>query len=153
MVEWPAGVTFNPAPSWAGSDRRNLALTEEVELSGDGAFAIDLVLLADTTGVAVDVPGLAAPPAFALGGPVPSPARGAAHLELTLPGRQRVRVAVVDLQGRRLATQDLGEREAGLVRVELAPRGDDGAALGPGLYFVKVDAGAHSATRRWVIVR
>ena len=153
VVEWPAGVTFNPAPSWSGSDRRNLALTEEVELSGDGSFELELRLLADTTGVAVGATPPPVPGAFALGGPAPSPARGAAHLELTLPERQRVRVAVVDLQGRRLATQDLGMREAGLVRVELAPRGDDSAALGPGLYFVKVDAGSHSATRRWVIVR
>jgi hypothetical protein len=153
VVAWPAGVTFNPAPSWSGSDRRNLALTEEVELSGDGSFEIELVLLADTTGIAVDVPGPVGPGSFASSGPVPSPAHGPARLELTLPERQRVRVAVLDLQGRRLATQDLGEREAGLVRVELAPHGDDGAALGPGLYFVRVEAGPRATTRRWVIVR
>jgi hypothetical protein len=153
VVGWSAGVSFNAAPSWAGADRRNLGLTEEVELSGDGSFEITLGLFADTTGVAVDVPGTPPPARFALRGPVPSPAHGAAWLELALPERQRVRVAVVDPQGRRVATQDLGEREAGLVRVELAPRGDDGAPVGPGLYFVKVRAGAYDATRRWVIVR
>jgi hypothetical protein len=154
-VQWPDGdVTFNPAPSNAGVDRRNLALTEEVELAGNGAFTIGLALYADSIwDSAIGVPATPSPASFALSGPVPSPAHGAAWLELTLPERQRVRVAVVDLQGRRIATQALGEREAGLVRVELAPRADDGTAVGPGLYFVRVQAGAHSATRRWVIVR
>jgi hypothetical protein len=152
-LAWSAGVSFNAAPGDAGSDRRNLALTEEVELCGDGAFDLELGLFADTSDVTVAVPAPGVPETFALSGPVPSPARGAAQLELALPAAARVRASVVDVQGRRLVELDLGERAAGQVRVDLPARADDGTALTPGLYFVCVRAGGREATRRWVIVR
>ncbi len=41
-VTLPAGVSRNAAPSWAGFQNRNLAMTEEIEISGDGVFAFEL---------------------------------------------------------------------------------------------------------------
>lgn len=37
-VSLPPGVAYNPTPLFAGYQNRNLALTEEIEVSGDGAF-------------------------------------------------------------------------------------------------------------------
>jgi hypothetical protein len=39
VVTLPVGVSYNPTPLNAGYQNRNLALTEEVEVFGDGNFA------------------------------------------------------------------------------------------------------------------
>uniref|UniRef100_A0A832MKB8 FlgD/Vpr Ig-like domain-containing protein n=1 Tax=Eiseniibacteriota bacterium TaxID=2212470 RepID=A0A832MKB8_UNCEI len=155
-LDWSAGVAFNPAPSHEAADRRNLALTEQVELHGDGAFHIQVALLADTMRV-VDVPaGPSADPAparLALSAPRPSPARGPAEVSLALPAPARVRWEVLDAAGRRMDGGDLGERAAGTVRWTIAPRAADGRVLPAGLYFVRVTAGGATATTRWAVTR
>ena len=145
------GATFDATPADAGTDRRDLALTEEVEVRADGPFALNLTLIPGLQ--VIEVPAPATPARFSVTGPVPSPSTGAARLDLALPERTCVRIEVADLMGRRVATQDLGTREPGLARVSLDPRDDAGAALQPGLYFVRVVAGTRATTRRWVVVR
>ncbi|MCX7625290.1 MAG: hypothetical protein N2Z21_03655 [Candidatus Sumerlaeaceae bacterium] len=39
FVTLDSGVTYNPTPMFAGYQNRNLALTEEIEMSGNGTFA------------------------------------------------------------------------------------------------------------------
>ncbi len=146
------GTTFNASPAYAGWNRRNLALTEEVELSGDGSFSIGLTLVPSSK-TAVDVPHAARPANLALSGPWPSPSSGPARLAFALPERASVRIAVVDITGRRVASRDLGMRGAGFTQADLEPRDESGAPLAPGLYFVRVEAGPHAATARWVVMR
>jgi hypothetical protein len=145
------GTTFNPSPSDAGFRRRNLALTEEVELSGDGTFAFSVALIPGASVVAAPPPA-AAPAAFAVQGPWPSPARGAARLELALPERAHVRVTVLDVAGRSVRADELGARDAGRLTFEVAARDARGLPLPAGVYLVRVEAGGRSAVKRWVVM-
>jgi hypothetical protein len=144
VVYLPSEVTVVTNPAHAGYNRRNLALTDEVELTGDGAFDFTVRMV---NSLNVDAPEPVAGGTLALAGPYPSPGRGSATLALALPRAAPVRWELVDLAGRRVAGADLGPREAGAVEWTIA-RG----ALAPGLYFVRVTAGAQSITRRWVVI-
>lgn len=157
QVEWPAGVSFNPSPSFAGADRRNLALTEEVELSGDGDFGFTLRLRPDTAFSRPPVGDVAdgVPPAHIALAISPAPARAGMAGTLTFALREaaEVRVELLDVNGRRVHTQSLGLRAAGPVRVAIAARDGAGSPLSPGLYFVRLIAGARHAQVRWAVLR
>ena len=145
-------ASFNAAPADAGANRRNLALTEQVEVYGDGAFTLIMTLIpgrAEATGVgdAARLPG------FAVSGPSPSPSLGSSTLSFRLDQAAEVRVAVADVSGRVVWAQELGRREPGEIAVRLTPQGDDGRELPAGIYFVRIDAGRLSTTRKWVIVQ
>ncbi len=154
QIEWPGGVAFNAAPSWSGADRRNLAQTEEVELSGDGAFTVTVKLRPDTafTTTVVGAPP-ATPRSLALRlGPSPVRAGHAATLAFALPAAADVRVDVLDASGRRVRGESLGVRAAGEHAWTLAATDGDGRALAPGLYFVRLAAGRDRHEARWVVL-
>ena len=144
------GLAWSASPSDENSLRRNLALTEQVEVSGDGAFqlALDLVPAAQVVGV----PVASQPLRFAVTGPTPSPSRGSARLAIMLPESRSVVWDVVDLSGRRVAAGTLGRMAAGGAQIQLRPTDDRGQALAPGVYLVRVSAGNEHATARWVVV-
>jgi len=100
----------------------------------------------------VDVPGLSTPAAgipLQLG---PNPTQGRVRIAYTLPVTGRVRIAVYDVRGRRVAIVTDEAQTGGVHEVEW--EGATGArAVAPGLYFVKMEAGERSAMRRCVIVR
>ncbi len=73
----------------------------------------------------------------------PNPFGAALKLGLTLPQAVPVQVAVLDMQGRRVAEADFGLRPAG--RQEL---GIEAAALPPGLYVLQARLGQQVLTRR-----
>jgi hypothetical protein len=154
QIEWPAGVAFNASPSWAGADRRNLALTEEVELSGDGAFTLLVRLRPDTAftpAPPVSAPAVPSRAGLRLG-PSPVRAGGVATLAFTLERAADVRMDVLDAGGRRVRGEALGTRAAGEHAWTLAARDAWGRALAPGLYFVRVTAGERRAEARWVVM-
>ena len=146
-----AGANWNAAPADDNPLRRNLGLTEQVELFGDGAYVLALDLVPAATVVAA--PLNTAPARFALAGPMPSPARGEARLAIALPEARRVRWTLIDLAGRRVNGGSLGLAPAGVATVRLAPSDDAGGPLAPGVYLVRVEAGAERATTRWVVLR
>ncbi|HYE94756.1 MAG TPA: T9SS type A sorting domain-containing protein, partial [Rubricoccaceae bacterium] len=78
----------------------------------------------------------------------PNPSRGAATLTLTprLPGA--VRVAVYDVLGREVALLHTGSLAAGSHTFSLGS-----AALPPGVYFVRAEAGRHVITRALTVLR
>ncbi len=80
--------------------------------------------------------------------PWPNPSRGAATLSYGLPQRAKVRLSLVDLQGREVAVLADGVREAGR-HVALL----DAADLRPGVYFARLRCGGASLVRRFVLVR
>lgn len=89
-LAWTGGESFNAAPSYESADRRNLALTEEVELSGPLPFSMTLTLGGDATAPPnVGVPPALVPAAFAITPPSPSPARGSARFRIALPAQCR----------------------------------------------------------------
>ncbi|MFN3595901.1 MAG: T9SS type A sorting domain-containing protein [Rubricoccaceae bacterium] len=83
-----------------------------------------------------------------LGRPYPNPAVGLARLDLELAEATDVRVTVVDLMGRTVATLAEGLRPAGTTTLEM-----NTAGLAAGVYVLRVEAGGAVATRRMTVVR
>ena len=101
---------------------------------GRGMYRFDLSQL----------PTAADPPPSAVGlalSASPNPARGSVSLRFTLPAPGPARLAVYDVQGRRVAVLADGERGAGGHAVRWEP-----GALPAGAYLVRLDAGGRSAT-------
>lgn len=87
----------------------------------------------------------AVPPPFALGAPYPNPFTGTASLTYTLDRAGPARLELFDALGRRVSVLEDAARPAGTYRARL-----NGDALPPGLYLVRLTAGAQTAARRLV---
>jgi hypothetical protein len=101
------------------------------------------ILQASNTGAAPE-----AVTAFTLAAPSPNPAGGRSLVAFTVPARNRVRLTLNDLQGRRLAVLADDVREAGR-HTAVVPARD----LPAGMYFVRMQAAGVNLTRRLVVVK
>jgi hypothetical protein len=163
-------ASFVASPANAGFDRRNLALTEEVEVSGEESFGLALRLIggvpetSDAGGGAEDeaAAGDAGAALLQVAGPFPSPGRGAARLALRLARPGDVWWSVHDVAGRRVAHGRLGWRGAGPAELRLEAVDGRGMSLPAGVYWVRVGVGGGAgagggpggggeAVRRWVV--
>jgi alpha-amylase len=90
-----------------------------------------------------DAPPTAAAVAVAFAPPTPNPTHGTVTLRFTLPAAGSVRLAVYDVGGRRVATLLDGSMAAGTHEARWV--GADAAA---GLYFVRLESGGATVTRR-----
>ena len=109
----------------------------------DGSFAI-----VNPTGGVGDGPVTA----FALNAVTPNPTVRTASIGYALPRESRVRLSVVDLQGRTVATLVDGVMPAG----RHTARWDTGAPGGPraaGIFFARLEAGKFVATKRFAVTR
>ena len=88
---------------------------------------------------------------FALAPVSPNPLRGSGTFAFALPRAGRVRLTVLDLQGRQVLALADGDFAAG--RHALAWSDAQGATLGAGLYFARMQAGGRTFTQRFVIAR
>ncbi len=91
--------------------------------------------------------------ALALHSPSPNPARGSSTVRFALAQRGWVRVAVLDVSGRVVRTLAEGPREAGEHSTRWDLGGDDGRAVQPGLYFVRIESAGRSLSRSVAVVR
>lgn len=107
---------------------------------------------ASNTGFTMDNGVLDAPgelvTAFALEPIAPNPAHGAAPVRFAMPRGGNVRVSVLDVMGREVRVLADAAFAAGRHSVTL-----ESATLPPGLFFVRVQSGGASLTRRVAIVR
>jgi hypothetical protein len=85
-------------------------------------------------------------------GPVPAGARVDILYGVSSP-EARVRLRVHDVAGRVLRTLDSGARLAGRHRASWDGRDDAGNVVAAGIYFVRLEAGEKTWTRRAVLVR
>ena len=88
----------------------------------------------------------------ALGRIAPNPTQGATRIEFNLPREADVRVTIVDLQGREVATVINREMDAGRHEVSWNAQTTRGPAA-MGVYFVHFEAGGKSFTKRIVLAR
>ena len=117
-----------------------------------GAYAIsDGFWWSGVSTVAVE-PGPFVPGVFQLHPAYPNPARDALRFAVDLPADQRMRVDVLDVAGHRVRTLIDEVRPAGRHTVLWNARGEHDASLGAGVYFVRVIAGTHMATRKLVLL-
>lgn len=80
--------------------------------------------------------------------PFPNPARGQATLRYQIPEPQTIQIAVFDVLGRRVRSLASGHAQAGRYEAVLST-----AALAPGTYFVRLQAGTSVQTRRLTVAR
>lgn len=78
----------------------------------------------------------------------PNPARTGARLAFDLPSAQVVSLEVYDVQGHRVKTLAAGRYEAGSHPVVWSGLSDAGRQVASGIYFVRLQAGGVSQTRR-----
>jgi hypothetical protein len=82
----------------------------------------------------------------------PNPTRGAATVTYALPKPAAVDLALIDVQGRRIATLLHGNQPAGRHIVSWDGQPSGGGALPAGVYFVQLRAGAESRTERLTLL-
>jgi endonuclease I/flagellar hook capping protein FlgD len=112
-------------------------------------FAVAIYDSTNVTGV-----GAGEPPHELLQAAMPNPFRARTVLAYDLPRQGRVVLRIYDVGGRLVRSLVSGAvQDAGRHAVEWDGRDAAGAALGPGLYFSRLDAGAESAVRRLVRIR
>lgn len=83
----------------------------------------------------------------------PNPFATTARLSFTVPGRGRVRLAIHDVRGRRIATLLDGTLEAGAYGLAWDGRGEDGEPVPPGVYFARLLQGGEAAVRKIARIR
>jgi hypothetical protein len=86
---------------------------------------------------------------FALRGLVPHPANGTdVHVAFSLPTSGPARIELLDIAGRLIERHDETALEAGEHRLR-----PFGRAIPPGVYWLRLSQGAHTATARAVVIR
>ncbi len=96
-----------------------------------------------------------APLALEFGSPWPNPAHASMRLQWGVPRDQAgapYEVAVFDLTGRRVQTVERGTASAGRFSTAWNLRDAGGAPVGNGVYFLRIQVGAQSASRKLVVV-
>ena len=104
--------------------------------------------LAEVSGAASAEGEASVPASFALGAAYPNPLSQRATLTVEVPAATAVRVVVIDVLGRSVATLLDRPVEAGRYALAL-----DASGLAPGTYVVQATAGGAAATRRLTVVR
>lgn len=127
---------------------RRAVVPDHIEPTAQGADKPQTAALAPhlarATGAAPGAPSDAGPDL----GVVPNPARGRTRLTLRLDAPADVSVDLVDSLGRIVRRVAAGPRPAGASSVAL-----DVSGLAPGIYAVRLRAGASEATRLLAVVR
>lgn len=108
----------------------------------DGVHGVELWGVASPT-VGVEPPAARSPRSALLAPARPNPACGEARIAYTLASAQRVRLDLLDTQGRRVRTLADGVRSSGTHEVAL-----DGRKLAGGLYFYRLETEAGAETRK-----
>jgi len=113
----------------------------------------DIAVYAGSGGGSLAAPALAASPAFAVGAPRPSPTRGSAEVELTLPRSLQVRADIYDIQGRLVQTAVNGNLPAGSNVVRWNGKTAGGSSAASGIYWMAIRAGQEERKLKIVVVR
>jgi hypothetical protein len=123
----------------------DLICLQQFDVAGNGSPMSCLPVVLDVAGG-----GLPASFEFALAGP--NPASGGAEFRLALPERQRVRVDIYDVSGRRLTTALDREFSAGVHPVSWDLLDSGANRVKAGVYFARVVAGPWQGDVRLVVV-
>jgi len=105
-----------------------------------GQVGLDGITFMNDAGAVVELPAPTTPTLVELAGPNPTFGPTQVAIELTEPARSRVRV--VSPAGRLVRELFQGELGSGRHVMSWDGRGLDGAAVGSGVYFFRIDAGA-----------
>ena len=140
-----------PSAATATGGRVLVAWANEFDGHIYGAFL-------DTTGMEVGVEELRSEVgevrvAVSLGPPVPNPMRNNCEISFQLPHSEKAHLAVYDALGRKVKVILEEEVRAGSHRVRWDASDNQGHPLPSGVYFLRLEAGSVSLTRKLVILR
>lgn len=152
------GVAFDDAGATTDSlYEATLTFTSTDEALPGAAAAADVVVTLRAqvqSGGPVGTPGQSLPTATLLFAPSPNPMVGESRIRFDVAERADVAIEAFDLAGRRVASLTHAPLEAGRYSVAWNGRGESGAPLGAGLYFVRMTVGGRTAqTVRLAITR
>ena len=88
-----------------------------------------------------------------LGEPAPNPFRLSIDICYSLAHSGLLNLKVYDVSGRPVKTLSSGIKASGYYAVTWDGRDDLGRAVAPGVYFIRIQAGNHTATRKLIRVR
>ena len=84
---------------------------------------------------------------------MPNPFRGHASLALMLARRGPLKIALYDVNGRRVRNvHEHADAAAGTHRFDLDGRNDRGERLGPGVFFYRIDSADGARQGRFVVL-
>jgi len=92
-------------------------------------------------------------PKLELLGTLPNPMRGPGRVHFSLAEATPVRLAVYDVRGRLVRTLAQRSYSPGPHSIDWEPRAEEGTPLSQGIYFVRLDVGDRTLTRRFVLIR
>ena len=138
--------TLEPGTYYIGVDYCGQFLLDRCQNDYDGYSAYTLTVTGALEANVSTEPSTAAD--LTLGVPSPNPARGATRVEVSLAEAAHARLTVVDLLGREVAVVLDAPLAAGSRTISV-----DGAALAPGVYVLRLDAGGRTVTRRLTRIR
>lgn len=110
-------------------------------------FAERMLSTAVAVGPALDFRG------FELAQNLPNPFGAETAIGFSVPGAEHVRLQIYDVSGRRVAGLLDRRVDSGRHVIRWDGRNQGGAAVAPGVYFYRVEAGSYRETRRMVRVR
>lgn len=142
------------SPTGAGPYTLTATLSQAASgpLAG-GAYTLSAGFLHPRTLPNVDTPPLSARPTRVAFLPVqPNPARGALTLAFELPAEALVRLDVLSVDGRRVATLTSRRFEAGRHAIRWSGTDDVGAPVAPGIYLASFTSGTSRLSRRFVLL-
>jgi flagellar hook assembly protein FlgD len=84
---------------------------------------------------------------------VPNPFNPTTQIRYYLPERSRVRLAVYDVKGRRVATLVDGVKSAGYHNQVWAGRDDNGLESASGVYFYRLVAGKTTLSHKMILLQ
>lgn len=151
------GITIPPSPDSvnipiSGVDLDNGAVVGGADLNNPGEGAnwygigftpmVRMIMLHSGVGIEEST----AANGFRLEQNVPNPFNGLSRIKYELGTTAQVTVALTDLMGRTVHSQDLGNKSTGKHEFTI-----DGSKLSPGIYHYTLNAGTDSATRKLVV--
>lgn len=117
-----------------------------------GNETVESMVVTTANGNPSDVAEGAAAPRVRLGPSYPNPG-SLLHVDLDLPARDRVSVAVLDAAGRRVRRLHEGMMTGGAHLLRWDGRGERGQALGPGVYFWRIESSEGVCTAKAILSR
>ncbi|MEJ2634031.1 MAG: FlgD immunoglobulin-like domain containing protein [Calditrichia bacterium] len=90
---------------------------------------------------------------FALGANYPNPFNPVTRIQYSIPGSGHVRLGIFNSLGQKVRTLVSREMPAGKYEIEWDGKDDHGKSLPSGIYFYRLQTGAHSQTNKMLLLR
>jgi hypothetical protein len=118
----------------------------------DGWYVDDVEIWWNATGIE-DGEETAVPGIFALEANYPNPFNPATNIGYSLPAACDINLSVYNILGQKVRTLVDCNQQAGAYEVRWDGADDSGKAVSSGVYFYRLQAGTHTATRRMMLLK